>query len=256
MLNTLTLDFDDAPKPTPPDKTFALLDSPPDFSMSAELIIEPLAPLSLVTRMPGKYYRSDDAPTPQMLYGLLENALGWHVSREHRAEILKVLAKRFKTAATGSNSGFQPLLQYHVQFMPTVSRPAPLRYDDYWSQQLRGNPFVGGSRENSYEVIPLMEAIARKSVTVNESKDSRKTGELVATDGEAIHNDLLRDYFPHYYVSPTPREYIEVNGDWYVFHLKTSEAVAKQLQEVISNPLAPLYLGSNDGWVEAKWKAL
>jgi CRISPR-associated protein Cas5 len=56
----------------------------PDFSTKAKLTIDALAPLSMVTSMPGKYYRSQPEPTDEMLYGLLENALGWHISTKER----------------------------------------------------------------------------------------------------------------------------------------------------------------------------
>ena len=49
---------------------------PPVFSARGKLTIEALAPLSMVSSMPGKYYRSQPEPTDAMLYGMLENALG------------------------------------------------------------------------------------------------------------------------------------------------------------------------------------
>ena len=49
---------------------------PPEFSVTAVLTVEALAPLSMSAAQPGTYYRSQRAPTNAMLYGLLENAMG------------------------------------------------------------------------------------------------------------------------------------------------------------------------------------
>jgi CRISPR-associated protein Cas5 len=249
------------------ENTFALLNETPDFSVSAELVIKPLAPLSIVTRMPGKYYRSDDAPTPQMLYGLLENALGWHVSREHRVKILKALAKRFNTAATGSNSGFQPLLQYHVQFGAIAIAPVTLRFSDYWGRLARtkGMESANGSREYSSELIPLKNEIAlcttlQKGLPrtkFDENGNVRRDTESLADfkRGDIISPSVANPYLPHYYPSPAQREYIETEPEeMFVARVETSVSLTALLAEHLQNPVAPLYLGNSDGWVEASWK--
>jgi hypothetical protein len=55
------------------DLSFLL--QPPDFSARAMLTVDALAPLSMVTSMPGKYYRSQPEPTDAMLYGLLNQTI-------------------------------------------------------------------------------------------------------------------------------------------------------------------------------------
>src|SRR5205085_8607291 len=89
---------------------------PPEFSTRAILTIDALAPLSMVTSMPGKYYRSQPEPTPEMLYGLMENALGWHISTKERTELLKRLKKQHKQKVSESGVGYASLLQFHLRF--------------------------------------------------------------------------------------------------------------------------------------------
>ncbi len=255
---TLALEY---PDPMMTDKNvLTLLNETPDFTVSAELVIEPLAPLSIVTRMPGKYYRSDDVPTPAMLYGLLENALGWHISREHRADVLKTLAKRFKTAATVSNSGFQPLLQYHVQFDPIISRTTPFRYSDYWARLARtkGLESANGSREYSAELIPLMNEVEFCKTLPKGAEKTTLTdggGVKILNDvrrGDKVNVSGLHEFLPHYYLAPATREYIEPDANYSVV-VRTSRVVASLLERFLNDPTSPLYLGSNDGWVEAIW---
>lgn len=228
----------------------------PNYSTCGLLAIHPLAPLSMVAKMPGKYYRCQPAPTHEMLYGLLENALGWHIAVPERDQIIKQLEKRLGKTTSVSGVGFRSLLQYHVRFGIGIL-PAVTHYNDLWSQHLHGPSFVGGSREHSYEAIPLVNAIAEKRIQVNDRAEAGKETELLTTfqDGQMVHLNVLRPYFPQYYVSPTAREYIVADGP-YQYRVETSPELATLLADAIANPAAPLYLGSNDGWVDVEWRPL
>lgn len=83
------------------------------------------------------------------------------------------------------------------------------------------------------------------------SKDVEKLHNF--QDDDKIHVNVVRPFFPQYYVSPTPREYVIPQGE-YIFVAETSENLAEMIKEAFENPAAPLYLGSNDGWVEARWE--
>lgn len=232
-----------------------LLTTPPEFSSVAILTIHALAPLSMVAKMPGKYYRSQPTPTDEMLYGMLENALGWHISEE-RIELIKQLQKWHGGNAKSSGVGFKSLLQFHVRFRLSKT-PAVLHYDDYWSQHLSGPSFVGGSREYDANAIPLMNAISAGQVTVNDRAEALKDPELLTNfqEGQTIHLNVLRPYFPQYYISPTPREYV-LPMDAYMYRVETSQNLARVIGTAIDDPAAPLYLGSNDGWVDAEWRVM
>ena len=229
----------------------------PSFNVRGKLLIEALAPLSMVSSMPGKYYRSQPAPTNEMLYGMIENALGWHISVNERKTLEGKLRRKFgELNKTGV--GFVSFLQFHLRFSVSVI-PSLVHYDDYWSQHLRGSRFTTGSREHDLRLIPLLNATKDENsdIKIEERARHRRDEEVINDfqNGERIHIEALRSYFPQYYVSPTPREYVIPQGK-YVFVVETNEKLAEMLAKAVENPAAPLYLGSNDGWVEAEWEVL
>lgn len=239
------------------DLSFLL--QPPDFSARAMLTVDALTPLSMVTSMPGKYYRSQPEPTDAMLHGLLENALGWHISDGERKVLVRKLERTLNTKAAATGVGYSSLLQFHVRFA-IKSLPKLLHYDDLWAQHLKGGSFLDGSRNYDKRMIPLMNAYRdrdRTGVTIsdraNASKDSEKLNKF--KNGDQIHFNVVRRFFPQYYASPTPREYVIPQGV-YKYMIETSTELAQMLTDAFASPAAPLYLGSNDGWVEAVWEVL
>ena len=68
--------------------------------------------------------------------------------------------------------------------------------------------------------------------------------------GDKVHVNALRPQFPQFYVSPTKREYVIPDGP-YRYRIRTTPTLANALAAALEDPAAPLYLGSNDGWVEA-----
>ncbi len=230
-----------------------LLLPPPDFSLRGILEITALAPLSMVAKLPGKYYASQAQPTDAMLFGMLENALGWHIGEVERNQLIKSLEKNHKHRAAASGVGFRSLLQWHVRF-GVMAVPPLLHYDDLWTQHLKGKTFAEGSRNYDAQAIPFMNAKRGGLVTTSDAAKARK-GAGALTDfqaGDEISITVLRPYFPQYYSSPTLRGYVEPQGPYQV-GIETSPALAVTLRAAIADPAAPLYLGSNDGWVELDW---
>ena len=234
----------------------SLLQRPPDFSARAILAVEALAPLSLVAKMPGKYYRSQPEPSEAMLLGMLENALGWHIADKERNLLLKKLEKRHKRATARTNVGFGSLLQWHLRFS-VKQIPVSMHYDDLWAQHLRGSSFADGSRNYDRRMIPLMNAKRAGQITVGDTADAKRDVNLIEdfVEGDKINIAILRPHFPQYYASPTPREYIVPAGP-FRYRVETSAALASALASAVEQPAAPLYLGSNDGWVEATWEEI
>lgn len=66
----------------------------PEISKHLKLIIQPLAPLSMVSEIPGSYYKTLDTPDKFKISGLLENILGWHFSKNDRGKIIKHIKKK------------------------------------------------------------------------------------------------------------------------------------------------------------------
>ncbi len=243
---------------------------PPVLDTQLTLKIEALSSLSMANGQPGNYYQSQREPTPHMLYGMLENALGWHFAEDIRKDIFKELQKaakkQFKKNPGGaasdwlnalpetSGSKFFSFLQYHLAILPLAESVNVDTYDDLWSQALRdsGRSFFGGSRHYDATLENTMNRVKDKEVEfgdLSEFKDVdiNKIEELPS--GTKVNYRSIRPLFPQYYTSlPTKREYVEPRQP-YQYTLTATPQVSDMICEAIADPQAPLYLGSNDGWV-------
>jgi CRISPR-associated protein Cas5 len=247
---------------------------PPKLSVQATLQIEALAPLSMVAAQPGAYYRSQPAPTDFMLYGLLENALGWHLPETVRKEVMDSLKKLAKKATkkqtewadsdwvsskpmASPEAGFVSLLQYHVRF-EGLEQPVPVdTFDDLWSQQLRdtGRSFFGGSRNYDASLSDLMTRVRRGEIEFGDKAIHQALSEAelqTVQTGAKIKYKSVRSRFPQYYVRPGIREYVIPRAP-YQFRLLTTPTVSALLEAAFADPAAPLYIGSNDGWVDVNY---
>lgn len=267
---------------------------PPDLSSSHKLTITALAPLSMVSSQPGMYFRSELSPTSDMLYGLLENALGWHFfddakKNNIRTIIMKGLVKQAKkenrknktykehewlsAKFKSAKSGFKSLLQYHVKFTEKELPQNTMTYDDLWSMGNRteGDSFIGGSR--NYDA--RLEFLINRSKQGDPSKPAKRDGkhpafvsfgdraeyqtytlqELINLKEGKAKTTSLKPHFPMYYSSPRKRAYV-IPDKPYVYMVKCTHSLAELIANAIDEPRAPLYLGTNDGWVDVKWEAL
>jgi CRISPR-associated protein Cas5 len=246
----------------------------PELSESGILEIKALTPLSMTASQPGTYYRSQPRPTEEMLYGLLENAMGLHFPENVRKDILEKLRKQAKKELgrgdprkesswlkgdhdKESNSGYVSLLQYHLEF-ETVFVPETLHFDDLWTRHARssGMEFPGGSRNYDIRLERIMNLAGEDKITIGDrSKHDIRAPEEIpdVMEEDDVHVRALRPQFPQFYQSPTKREYV-VPKEPYRVRLQTTENLAEKLQSAIKNPKAPLYLGNSDGWVHLKWK--
>ena len=262
---------------------------PPNLTAKGLLTIEALAPLSMVAAQPGNYYRTQSVPTNEMVYGMLENALGWHFGsmnlqtieegttkkydRERLIKKLKSIAsKRFKKEEQWNNSewltkdivksgsGFVSLLAYHVSLnLQSDSEQMFLQYDDLWTRHINAGEsgkFENSSRNHDFRTTEVRERMARKTLKFEEYKGGKDEPTLTieemlaAPDGATLHKKHLKAFFPFYYNSPTLRGYV-VPSKPYVFEIATTPELKNLLFDAIRNPQSPLYLGTNDGWVEA-----
>lgn len=71
----------------------SILKKLPELQTQAVLAIRPLAPLSMVSELPGSFYKTLKYPSKKMLCGLFENMLGWHFDNKLRLEIFKDMVK-------------------------------------------------------------------------------------------------------------------------------------------------------------------
>ena len=250
---------------------------PPELDTTGILTIEALSPLSMTASQPGTYYRSQPAPTDAMLYGLLENALGYHFPEDVRSNLLKKLRSAAKSELgrghplkkepwiTGdedveSGSGFLSLLQYHLEFEMSAV-PDTMHFDDLWARHVhRKDDYEGGSRTNDHRVEGLYNRLKDDNseasfVRKKDDADVTASQELLGKlpENVSVRQEELKPFFPFYYTSPTPREYVIPEGP-YRYRVATTDMLAAQISDALDDPAAPLYLGNNDGWVEASWE--
>ena len=234
---------------------------PPEQTTLAELTIEALAPLSMVSSQPGSYFRSELAPTDFMLYGMLENALGWHFSYNPkdkiRQKIIKGLAKQAKKTnkkntaykdhpwlsgkADESRCGFQSLLQYHLSIELISQVDDFMTYDDLWSMALRdsGENFSGGSRHYDFKLENLMNSEKKGDISFGDRKGFVRytLKELLALKEGKVNTTSLKPNFPMYYSSPKKRGYI-IPEQPYTYEVKCTPNLADLLARAINEPAA------------------
>ncbi len=202
------------------------------------LKIEPLAPLSLVISTPGSFYRSNDCPSQEMIYGMLENMLGWHYSSEIRKAYTKDLKKKTKNQKTElvefkSLSGYSPVIQNYVQVKKLFVKPHTIPYIDMWTQHLKHNDKRHFDGIRNYD--------HRLSREINIAEDPEKEGILKSNIG----------HFPNYYQSPKRREFIKVVGE-YRYEVELKEDFVNILRKGIDDPVSIPYLGTSEGWVHVE----
>lgn len=234
-----------------------LLFEQPKKDKAAILEIQPLAPLSMVSYMPGSYYRTEETPTKHNLCGLFENILGWHIGAKDRSKILKKLNLIYKKKysiddfidnhleSSKAASGYLPLLEHLFEVEnPEFYKPQIVHYDDLWTQQLYrdGYSHAKGTMNISYELI-------------------HKKNKLPKEDNGSISNTTIGDFYngncdkyPFYYTAPRIREFLIVKGS-YKFKLNISDSLLNAIQVCLrENDLG--YLGTNEGWVHTKLEEL
>lgn len=256
---------------------FSFYHEPPVLNTQLLLEVEALSSLSMANGQPGNYYQSQRVPTPHMLYGMLENALGWHFAEDVRKgifkELQKVTKKKFRKDlewATSdwltalpklSGSKFFSFLQYHLTIQSLTESVEVETYDDLWAQALRdsGRSFFGGSRHYDALLEDVINRAKKKEIEFgdrSEFKDVDIEAITTSPEGAKVNYRSIRPLFPQYYTSlPTIREYVDPKQS-YSYTLTTTQLVHRILIEAIENPEAPLYLGTNDGWVHVTIKEL
>ena len=157
----------------------SILKKIPELNTKVILEIEPLAPLSMVSELPGSYYKTLKVPNKKMLCGLLENLLGWHIDLADRKAIVKELSKlrekqakkdtsiKFEDKTKGSN--YCPLLMDYFEInevQPMFAKA--VFYDDLWNKAFRRSDATGnqpthakGTINIDYSLIPIKRELPR-----------------------------------------------------------------------------------------------
>lgn len=205
--------------------------------------IRPLAPLSMVSEMPGSFYKTLLYPSKKMICGLFENMLGWHFDRKIRNEIFndwKKVMKKEKIAVNikdyQQGSTFIPLLMdyFDISGQPTmVNFKGMCNYTDLWSRCYRrsdSSMHMNGCRNIDISLVP-----------------ERNRG-FENKDKEKWFKEHIGQV-PCFYTTPTNREYVDINAT-YSIQMSIDSELIKILRKV-ENGIS--YLGNSEGWVQVSF---
>jgi CRISPR-associated protein Cas5 len=226
----------------------SILEKAPNLDQKVILEIEPLAPLSMVSDLPGSYYKTLKSPSKKMLCGLFENILEWHIDTEDRKEIIKEVKKIRKKQklefpeVTGST--YTPMLMEYFEIQLAFIPPITNHYDDLWTRAFRRTDSY--RHTNNARFMDASFSEKWRTIKGNVNADKKRN----STQKNALLDKLFKRYmfrFPMYYGTPTPREYIFLEDSY-----KIKISIDKTLYDLLQSKLSEVnigYLGSNEGWV-------
>src|SRR5690625_2625207 len=155
----------------------------PELNKKVKLVIEPLAPLSMVSDLPGSYYKVQEIPDKFKLAGLFENILGWHFSKKDRDAVLKQMKtfhkKEFKDKDFNiekSNSSYQPLLLDFFE-IGMVYKSESINYNDLWKRsfsRMDADVHPKGTTNLDYQILREKGWIKNESNRQEEAKEKIK----------------------------------------------------------------------------------
>lgn len=228
----------------------------PELKTQAVLAIRPLAPLSMVSELPGSFYKTLKYPSKKMLCGLFENMLGWHFDNSLRLEIFKDMVKvrkkqkiELKKEQFIQGSTYLPLLMDYFDISGNISLKefkSIFNYSDLWNRGYRrsdSNKHMNGCRNIDASLV------AERYNLFTKWKDL-SSKEAESKKDEWFKNNIGK--IPCFYILSTPREYI---------YFDAVMEIPLVLDVTLADLLLPetgikikmsniCYLGNNEGWVD------
>ena len=187
-----------------------------DSTAEATLVIEPLTPVAMNPSVPSKHMRTATVPPVRQVKGMLENALGLQFGvTELRQDVGEQLGVKISRQSTRR---FQTLLEA-VEIEPHEhDDPDSFTFDDdQWLHKWR----------SANQVL--------NSVNVRDYR--------AGTDGKTSQHS--------YGKTVARREHYVTDVAW-TFTVRAPAAFLPVLQNALEDPAAPLYIGTSDGWIDAK----
>jgi CRISPR-associated protein Cas5 len=250
----------------------SILKKTPILGSIVTLEIQPLAPLSMVSELPGSYYKTLKLPDNKMLCGLFENILGWHIDLADRKKIFEEIESLYKQAKPkkgqtktpdlfgfsketiqrvnhSKGSTYLPLLMDFFEIKEVNPRITEVTfYDDLWSRAYRrsdSHKHVNGTRWMDSSFISKWDKI-KELVDMDTKRKSNEKNTLL--------DNLFKRYsdkFPLYYSTPTMREYISMKGKYEIILSIDSELNTMLQKKILTDNTG--YLGNSEGWVDLKF---
>ena len=230
----------------------SLLKEMPKLNRKLTLVIRPLAPLSMVSELPGSFYKTLKYPSKKMICGLFENLLGWHFDVKTREAIFKdkvrkknkVEIKKYRDGST-----YLPLLMdyFDISGEPRLNDFCSMfNYSDYWNRGYRradSNKHLNGCRNIDASLVAERHNLFFSWKNLPSKESETKKDSWFKTNIEKI---------PIFYTSPTSREYVYIDAI-VEMTIQVDVNLANMLlsQAVVSNVC---YLGHSEGWVDVEFK--
>lgn len=224
----------------------SILGHAPTLDMRVKMEIRPLAPLSMVSEMPGSFYKSLIYPSRKMICGLIENMLGWHFDKKMRNDIFndwKTAMKKQKITVNlkdyQQGSTYIPLLMdyFEISEKPCLTDfQGMCNFSDLWNRCYRREDSImhlNGCRNIDDALIP------------------EKSYVFANGDKEAWFKKRINQ-IPCFYTTPTNREFVDINAV-YCISLNIDKSLYKMLD---TTSCSPCYLGNSEGWVQVSLKQI
>jgi CRISPR-associated protein Cas5 len=244
----------------------SILQRNPILDSSIILEIQPLAPLSMVSELPGSYYKTLKMPDKKMLCGLFENILGWHIDLADREKIfkeVKTLRERKIKAQAKSNGKNETLFGIGETISPATDYTKGSTYKPLLMDYFEIEKCVPKFKNVVFYDDLWKKAYRRADADVHPKGTTNLSHELISEKREWLSNDdntLLSffknniDKFPLYYSSPTKREYLSMRGS-YLFEIHIDKKLCEMLCEKVATENLG-YLGNSEGWVNLIFKEI
>ena len=233
----------------------SILKKLPELKTQAVLSIRPLAPLSMVSELPGSFYNTMKYPSKKMLCGLFENMLGWHFDNKLRLEIFKHMVKirkkqkiELKKEQFKQGSTYLPLLMEYFDISGNISLKefkSMFNYSDLWNRGYRrpeSNIHLNGCRNIDVSLVAERYNLFTKWNDLASKKESNSKKD------EWVKNNIGK--IPCFYTSPTPREYICLDA---VMEIPITMDIMLAEKLLTKNRISNIcYLGNSEGWVNVE----
>lgn len=233
----------------------SILERLPELKTQAVLLIRPLAPLSMVSELPGSFYKTMKYPSKKMLCGLFENMLGWHFDNKLRLEIFKHMVKirkkqkiELKKEQFKQGSTYLPLLMEYFYISGNISLKefkSMFNYSDLWNRGYRrpeSNIHLNGCRNIDVSLVAERYNLFTKWNDLTSKKESNSKKD------EWVKKNIGK--IPCFYTSPTPREYICLDA---VMEIPITMDIMLAEKLSTKNRISNIcYLGNSEGWVNVE----
>lgn len=246
----------------------SILKRSPRLDVNAQLIIRPLAPLSMVNEMPGSFYKTLRYPSKKMICGLIENMLGWHFDRKIRNDIFndwkKVMKKQGKVVNIKDyqqGSTYIPLLMdyFELSEKPSlVDFKGVCNYIDLWNKCYRRDDDDGlykhlnGCR-NLDDYLIAERQIVLSFLEAKIDKAKKQKDKEAKNEAERERKSWLGkhiDQIPCFYTKLASREYFDLDAT-YSISLNIDRGLIQMLEHTYNGIC---YLGNSEGWVHVSLK--